>query len=74
MVALSNACRFYFLGDDDLLEILGQPNNPEIIQAHLKKLFAGIHSVTLNENTIEGINSVEGEVVPLPSPVQVCSL
>lgn len=67
-------CRFYFLGDDDLLEILGQPSNPDIIQAHLKKLFAGIHSVTLNGNTIEGINSVEGETVPLPSPVQVCPL
>jgi dynein heavy chain 2, cytosolic len=37
--------RFYFLGDDDLLEILGQARNPQVIQAHLKKLFAGIHKV-----------------------------
>lgn len=36
--------RFYFIGDDDLLEILGQAKNPAIIQAHLKKLFAGLRS------------------------------
>ena len=24
--------RFYFIGDDDLLEILGQATNPEVIQ------------------------------------------
>ncbi|KAJ7371958.1 Cytoplasmic dynein 2 heavy chain 1 [Desmophyllum pertusum] len=34
--------RFYFIGDDDLLEILGQATNPLVIQSHLKKLFAGI--------------------------------
>lgn len=33
--------RFYFIGDDDLLEILGQSTNPLVIQSHLKKLFAG---------------------------------
>ncbi len=37
--------RFYFLGDDDLLEILGQSQNAQVIQMHLKKLFAGIHKV-----------------------------
>ena len=38
--------RFYFIGDDDLLEILGQAKKPAIIQSHLKKLFQGIHKVT----------------------------
>jgi dynein heavy chain 2 len=37
--------RFYFLGDEDLLEILAQTQNPTVIQLHLKKLFAAIHSV-----------------------------
>ncbi len=37
--------RFYFLGDDDLLEVLGQARDPAVMQAHLKKLFAGIHKV-----------------------------
>jgi dynein heavy chain 2, cytosolic len=38
--------RFYFLGDDDLLEILGQAQNRAVIQSHLKKLFAGIHTAS----------------------------
>ncbi len=38
--------RFYFIGDDDLLEILGQSTNPQVIQTHLKKLFAGICSIS----------------------------
>ena len=37
--------RFYFIGDDDLLEILGQSTNPVVIQSHLKKLFAGMYAV-----------------------------
>jgi len=45
--------RFYFLGDDDLLEILGQSQNPEVIQMHLKKLFAGIHKVEFNAESTE---------------------
>ena len=36
--------RFYFIGDDDLLEILGQAQNPAVIQAHLKKLFQEIRA------------------------------
>jgi dynein heavy chain 2 len=41
--------RFYFLGDDDMLEILGQSQNPSIIQLHLKKLFSGIHTVKFTD-------------------------
>lgn len=42
--------RFYFIGDDDLLEILGQAKNPTVIQTHLKKLFSGIYRVEFGEN------------------------
>uniref|UniRef100_H2ZF01 AAA+ ATPase domain-containing protein n=1 Tax=Ciona savignyi TaxID=51511 RepID=H2ZF01_CIOSA len=65
--------RFYFIGDDDLLEILGQSTNPSVIQSHLKKLFAGIHSVQFNTDDsnkqIVAMNSLDGEVVPLMQPV-----
>ena len=40
--------RFYFVGDEDLLAILGQANKPSVVQTHLKKLFAGIHSVNFD--------------------------
>jgi dynein heavy chain len=31
--------RFYFLGDDDLLDILSQSKNPEAVQPHMGKMF-----------------------------------
>ncbi|KFP28061.1 Cytoplasmic dynein 2 heavy chain 1, partial [Colius striatus] len=63
--------RFYFIGDDDLLEILGQSTNPMVIQSHLKKLFAGINSVSFDEEFkyIVAMKSVEGETVPLRNKV-----
>ncbi len=65
--------RFYFIGDDDLLEILGQAKRPEVIQSHLKKLFQGIHTVAFSEDSsrIIAIKSSEGEVVILDKPAQI---
>eukprot|EP01049_Picozoa_sp_SAG25_P002666 SAG25_NODE_143_length_14049_cov_6.050817_1_plen_2680_part_10 len=65
--------RFYFIGDDDLLEILGQAKSPRVIQNHLKKLFAGIHSVQFSEGdkSVAAMCSIAGEVVPLQTPVTI---
>eukprot|EP00760_Papus_ankaliazontas_P016261 PhM_4_TR16775/c0_g1_i1/m.22691/K10414/DYNC2H, DNCH2; dynein heavy chain 2, cytosolic len=65
--------RFYFIGDDDLLEILGQSQNPTVIQSHLKKLFMGINVVTFDkeQKNILNIVSLDGEVVPLNNSVQI---
>eukprot|EP01061_Rhynchopus_euleeides_P011972 TRINITY_DN21580_c1_g1_i2.p1 TRINITY_DN21580_c1_g1~~TRINITY_DN21580_c1_g1_i2.p1 ORF type:complete len:3556 (+),score=1754.90 TRINITY_DN21580_c1_g1_i2:217-10884(+) len=65
--------RFYFIGDDDLLEILGQSQNPAVIQNHLKKLFSGINKVHFDDNKekITAMVSLDGEVVPLSSEVAV---
>ncbi|CAD5120552.1 DgyrCDS9119 [Dimorphilus gyrociliatus] len=65
--------RFYFIGDDDMLEILGQSTNPQVIQAHLKKLFSGIHSVQFDEtcSKIIAMKSLEGEIVPLNESVKI---
>uniref|UniRef100_A0A7E4URM5 Cytoplasmic dynein 2 heavy chain 1 n=1 Tax=Panagrellus redivivus TaxID=6233 RepID=A0A7E4URM5_PANRE len=65
--------RFYFLGDDDLLEILGQSTNPTVIQAHLRKLFQGIDKVIFGQNneTIQVMVSAEGEQVRLAKAVRV---
>ncbi len=65
--------RFYFIGDDDLLQILGQASKPVVIQTHLKKLFAGIYNVNFDDENkhIITMNSIEGEVVPLRNKVRI---
>ena len=67
--------RFYFVSDEDLLEILGQSRNPTVIQQHLKKLFMGISAVTFNNDktAITQMISSEGEVVTLCQPVAITS-
>ena len=58
--------RFYFVGDEDLLEIIGNGNDTVRVGRHLGKMFAGISGlVTTEDSTITGFRSREGEEVPL---------
>ncbi|KAL8769492.1 MAG: hypothetical protein Q9209_004553 [Squamulea sp. 1 TL-2023] len=64
--------RFYFVGDEDLLEIIGNSNDIARISKHFKKMFAGIAGLLLNqESTILGFTSKEGENVMLKSPISL---
>ncbi|TRY83561.1 hypothetical protein DNTS_016270 [Danionella cerebrum] len=45
--------RFYFVGDEDLLEIIGNSKNVAKLQKHFKKMFAGVSSILLNEDNTE---------------------
>ncbi|CCW60917.1 unnamed protein product [Phytomonas sp. EM1] len=65
--------RFYFISDEDLLEILGDSHNPFVIQAHLKKLFMGINLVEFNmdKTAITHMLSADGERVELQQPVSI---
>ena len=75
--------RFYFISNEDLLEILGQSKNPPAVQPHFKKLFDNIRSLKLQKtqsgNKTEALSmfSAEGEEVPftnslvLEGPVEV---
>ena len=53
------------MGDEDLLEIIGNSKSVAKLQKHFKKMFAGVASVILNEegDKVLGISSREGEQV-----------
>ncbi|KEG14779.1 putative dynein heavy chain [Trypanosoma grayi] len=58
--------RFYFLSNDDLLDILAKVKTPELIMPHMLKMFDGIKTLAFAEsNDITHLVSMEGELVEL---------
>ena len=67
--------RFYFVGDEDLLELIGNSSSTIVVAKHLKKMFSGISGlVTDEDSTITGITSKEGERVNLIKTVSLARL
>lgn len=62
--------RFYFLSDEELLEILAQAKNVQAVQPHLRKCFENIQEVRFEEDLqITRMYSAEREEVVLDPPM-----
>uniref|UniRef100_A0A3Q0KTZ4 Dynein axonemal heavy chain 2 n=1 Tax=Schistosoma mansoni TaxID=6183 RepID=A0A3Q0KTZ4_SCHMA len=68
--------RFYFISNDDLLEVLGQGRNPEAVMPHLKKCFDNITLLRLEKTNFLAYDalsmfSLDGEEVPFKNKVRL---
>ncbi|CAE7938601.1 DNAH6, partial [Symbiodinium sp. KB8] len=65
--------RFYFLSNDELLQILSQTREPRAVQPHLRKCFDNVSSLTFGTEEAAAdmlqMVSAEGEVVDFSAPV-----
>ncbi|ODA76229.1 hypothetical protein RJ55_08074 [Drechmeria coniospora] len=64
--------RFYFVGDEDLLEMIGNSNDTLRIAKHFKKMFAGLSGLVMDDKSvISGFTSKEGETVTLKKEISL---
>ncbi|XP_071580099.1 dynein axonemal heavy chain 2 [Temnothorax nylanderi] len=66
--------RLYFVSNDDMLEILAHSKRPDLMQSHIRKLFANIKSLKLAKSltgkyVADGMHSNDEEYVEFIEPV-----
>jgi dynein heavy chain 1 len=66
--------RFFFVGDEDLLELLGNSNDIIRLQQYLRKMFSGIAFLKMSaDSAVAATLSPEGEVMQFESDLAVPS-
>lgn len=64
--------RFFFLSDEELLEILAQTKDPETVQKHINKCFEAINSLEFEKGEeVVGMISAEKEKVRFNKSINV---
>lgn len=65
--------RFYFVGNDNLLELLGSSSNISLINKHINLMFTGVNSLIfdLSKTHVIGVLSPQGEVLHLNEELEV---
>lgn len=67
--------RFYFVGDEDLLEIIGNARDPLVVQRHLSKMFAGMSSLIIDGTSVQEVQKIKGMMSKEGETVEfVCSI
>ena len=67
-----NFARFYFIGDEDLLEIIGNSKDVNKITRHFNKMFAGMNSLLSDDgDELKGMLSREFEEVFFEKKVKI---
>ncbi|KAG5475488.1 hypothetical protein LSCM1_03608 [Leishmania martiniquensis] len=62
--------RFYFISNEELLQILSDSRDPYLVQPYLRKCFEGIKTLTFaDHHDMVGMESAEGERVRFVRPV-----
>lgn len=63
--------RFYLVGDDDLLAMLGLGSDVAAMQVHFKSMWAGLGRVHVEGRRMVRIETTAGELLDLKEPIEV---
>lgn len=63
--------RFYFLGNEELLKIIGCRGDVSSISKYMPKLYGSISSLVVAGNVVKGVVSPEDETLPLNNPINL---
>ena len=70
----SQFARFYFVGDEDLLEMIGNSKDVAAVSRHLAKMFAGLSQLSTDPSSpelVKAMQSREGETVDFIKSVNI---